>query len=136
MKKLAFTIGDFDCIGQDHLHLINEMRKIVMPDNEVVVVLLGDYPSFVNNGIFPIQDYHRRANNLAYFVASSNIRQCISDSPETVLGYIINDAKCCGYMPIFVAYDDNKDFKGREFLKKNGVSIRFIKRQYAKTKNN
>lgn len=134
MKKLAFTIGDFDCIGQDHLHLINEMRKIVMPDNEVVVVLLGDYPSFVNNGIFPIQDYSRRANNLAYFV--KDIRQCICDSPETAFKNVLDHAKQVGFMPIFVAYDDNKDFKGREFLKKNGVSIRFIKRQYAKTKNN
>lgn len=133
MKKLAFTIGDFDCINQDHLHLIKEMRKIVMPDNEVVVILTDDYPSFVETGKFPVQDINRRRINLSYFV--SNIPICYTDV-KLSLESILKHAKEEGKMPIFVAYDDYKDFKGREILKKNGVSIRFIKRQYGKTKNN
>lgn len=129
MKKLAFTIGDFDCINQDHIHLIKEMRKIVMPDNEVVVVLMDDYPSFVVNGKFPIQDLNRRKINVGYF--ASNIPICYTDV-KLSLESIIEAAKKDGKMPIFVAYDDNKEFEGREFLKKNGVSIRFIKRNVKK----
>lgn len=134
MKKLAFTIGDFDCINQDHLHLINEMRKIVMPDNEVVVVLTDDYPSFVINGKFPIQDLTRRGAILSYFV--KDISACLTSDPCNVFDMVIQRCKEIGAMPVFVSYDDNKDFKGKEFLKKNGVSIRFIKRQYGKAKNN
>jgi glycerol-3-phosphate cytidylyltransferase-like family protein len=127
MKKLAFTVGDFDCINQNHLHLINEMRKIVIPDNEVVVVLVDDYASFVNSKRFPIQDYDRRQNNLSFFV--KNIVKSIGQDPTGYFKEIIEQAKKNGYQPIFVGYDDNKDFKGREFLSENNISIRFIKKQ-------
>ncbi len=130
MKKLAFTIGDFDCLNHNHLHLINEMRKIVMPDNEVVVVLLDDYASFVMNKTFPIQSYDRREELLKYFAKSL---RCISNSPETSFQVIIDRAKASGSLPVFVGFDDNKNFVGRDFLKKKGVSIRFIKKRYVKT---
>lgn len=130
MKKLAFTIGDFDCINQDHLHLIKEMRKIVMPDNKVVAVLTDDYGSFVVNGVFPIQDMKRRQDNLSYFV--KDIAWCFAGDYKTSFIGIINKCKAEGLMPIFVAYDDNKNFKDRDILKKNGVSIRFIKKSYGK----
>jgi glycerol-3-phosphate cytidylyltransferase-like family protein len=131
MKKLAFTIGDFDCINQDHLHLIKEMRKVVMPDNEVVVVLMDDYTSFVMTKKFPIQDFERRANNLHFFI--KDVRGCYCENPEATFAAVLNHAKQVGARPIFVAYDDNKEFKGRDVLKKYNVPIRFIKRpNYAK----
>jgi len=132
MKKLAFTIGDFDCINQDHIHLIKEMRKIAMPDNEVVVVLVDDYASFVNTRKFPIQDIHRRKNNLSFFVKESSIRFSLSPDPGYAIETTIELAKNSGLQPIFVAYDDNKEFTGRDILKKHNVSIRFIKKPYAK----
>jgi len=130
MKKLAFTIGDFDCINQDHLHLIKEMRKVVMPDNEVVVVLMDDYASFVNTKKFPIQDFDRRANNLRFFI--KDIRGCYSESPEATFAAVLQHARQHELSPVFVAYDDNKEFKGRGFLRENKVPIRFIKKSYAK----
>ena len=131
MKKLAFTIGDFDCINQDHLHLIKEMRKIVMPDNKVVVILTDDYGSFVTTKKFPIQDMKRRQENLSYFV--KDISWCFGGDSATSFIGMINNAKAEGLTPIFVAYDDNKEFKGRDVLKKYNVPIRFIKRpNYAK----
>lgn len=130
MKKIAFTIGDFDCLNDNHLHLIKEMRKIVMPDNEVVVVLLDDYASFIMNKTFPIQSYDRRENLLSYF---AKCLRCISTSPEKSFQVILDRAKGAGYLPIFVGFDDNKDFAGRDFLKKKGVSLRFIKKRYGKT---
>lgn len=130
MKKLAFTIGDFDCINQDHLHLIKEMRKVVMPDNEVVVVLMDDYASFVNSGRFPIQDLARRKNNLTFFV--QNIQECYSEDPSDSFETIVAFAKLNNLQPVFVAYDDDKDFKGRTFLKEHNISIRFIKKSLCK----
>lgn len=126
MKKLAFTFGDFDCLDQTHLHLIKEMRKIVVPNKEVVVVLLDDYGSFVNTNKFPIQDLYRRANNLSFFV--KDIRQCSSPDPSAYFLAIIIKAKEAGLQPIFVIYDDNKDFTGRNTLKDNNVPVRFIKK--------
>lgn len=130
MKKLAFTIGDFDCINSNHIHLVKEMRKIVVPDNEVVVVLTDDYTSFVNTGKFPIQDFDRRATNLRFFV--QDIRGCYNENPEATFRAVLQHAKILGMSPVFVGYDDNKEFKGRGFLKENNIPIKFIKKNYAK----
>lgn len=130
MKKIAFTLGDFDCINQDHLHLIKEMRKIVMPSNEVSVVLIDDYASFVINKKFPIQDLERRANNLSFFIP--DILNCYAQDPSGSLQIIIDRIKLSEAQPVFVIYDDNKEFIGRECLKQNNVPIRFIKRPNGK----
>lgn len=132
MKKIAFTFGDFDCINQDHIHLIKEMRRIVMPSNEVVVVLIDDYASFVLSKKFPIQDLQRRRNNLSFFVKNDSIVPCFGDNPEAIFQAIVDSAKSSGSQLIFVGYDDNKDFAGREFLKQFNIPIRFIKKLYAK----
>jgi hypothetical protein len=102
------------------------MRKIVMPDNEVVAVLIDDYPSFVINKSFPTQSFEQRTHNLRYFI--EDIRGCYSDNPEIPFVAVLQHAAQIGAQPVFVAYDDNKDFVGREFLKANNVPIRFIKR--------
>lgn len=130
MKKIAFTLGDFDCINQDHIHLIKEMRKVVMPDNEVAVVLIDDYASFVNSRKFPIQDLARRANNLSFFV--KEIMYCYSNDPAGAFQIMLDRIKVAGAQPVFVAYEDDKEFAGREMLKKAGVPVRFIRKQNAK----
>lgn len=130
MRKIAFTFGDFDCINRDHLHLIKEMRKIVMPDNEVAVVLVDDYASFVINKKFPIQDLARRSNNLQFFV--KEIMYCYSQDPSGSFQIMLDRIKTAGAQPVFVYYDDNKDFVGREFLKLHNVPIRFIKKANGK----
>jgi len=124
-------MGDFDCINQQHLHLIKEMRKLVIPSNEIAVVLMDDYASFVTARKFPIQDIHRRANNLMFFL--KNIKLCFNPDPSLSFGSLIDDAKAKGLQPIFVTYDDDKDFQGRMFLKEHNVPVRFIKKPNAKT---
>jgi glycerol-3-phosphate cytidylyltransferase-like family protein len=131
MKKIAFTFGDFDCFNDSHLNLIKEMRKIVVPEKEVIVVLIDDYASFVNNRTFPVQDLHRRADNLAYFV--KDVVFCYSEDPTGTFGNLLERIKSAGANPVYVGYDDNKDFKGREVLKSYGVPIKFIKKSNEKT---
>ena len=130
MKRIAFTFGDFDCINQDHLHLIKEMRKIVMPDNELAAVLVDDYASFIINKKFPIQDLHRRSNNLSFFI--KEIMYCYAQDPSGAFEIMLERIKTAGAQPVFVVFDDNKDFIGREFLKAHNVPIRFIKKPNAK----
>lgn len=133
MKKIAFTFGDFDCINQDHIHLIKEMRKIVMPDNEVSVVLIDDYASFVILKKFPIQDLNRRANNLSFFV--KDIMYCYADDPSGAFMIMLDRITAAGAQPVYVGYDDNKDFPGRELLKERNVPVRFIRKQNAKSQD-
>lgn len=127
MNKIAFTFGTFDCLNDSHLHLIKEMRKIVVPSKEVIVILVDDYASFVMDRRFPVQDLHRRQNNLSYFV--KEIVHCYTEDPTGSFANILERIKAAGASPVFVAYDDNKDFPGRELLKTHGVPIKFIKKQ-------
>ena len=130
MKKIAFTLGDFDCINKEHLHLLLEMRKVCLPDNEATVILTDDYASFVINGKFPIQEVKHRMNNLNYFC--KNIHICVDKNPVYLLSRTIEEIKRVQAKPIFVAYDDNKDFPGREYLKEQNITIKFIRKPNGK----
>lgn len=126
MPKVAITYGDFDCLGRDHFHLIKEMRKVVLPDNLLVVVIPDNYPAFVNKGYFPVQSLQHRIDNLSYLV--KNVRTSFASDPSMIFEEHIADAKKLGDRLIYVGYDDDKDFPGRQTLSKHNIPIRFIKR--------
>lgn len=126
MKKIAFTYGDFDCLGVADYHLVREMRKLVLPDNEVVAVINDDYASFVNRQCFPIQSLAHRQNNLSYLI--KNIITSFAADPSVIFQTLIDNAKKSGDRLIFVGYDDNKAFSGNEVLRKANVPLRFIKK--------
>lgn len=125
MKKVVFTFGDFDCMDYNHYHLIKEMRKICLPDKEVIALVIGDYASFVLNKKFPVQRIDHRKNNLSYFLGS--IRDCATDGIAE-MSILISICKQENSRLIYVGYEDEKDFPGVNILKENGVSLRFIKR--------
>lgn len=133
MSKIAITYGDFDCFNTDHFFLIKEMRKIVMPDNKLVVIIPDDYPAFFQKEYFPVQDINHRMKNLSFLV--SDIRVCLSNDPNSLMFEIISNLKKQGDKVIYVGYDDNKDFPGKESVVKHKIPIRFIKK-YGQTKNN
>jgi len=126
MDKIAFTYGEFDCLNKHHFHLIKEMRKIILPDVFVNAVIADDYPAFVNNGCFPIQDLQHRINNLSYLC--KNIHVSYSANPSAVFQSMIDEAIKKGQKLVYVGYEDNKEFPGRELLKKHNIPVRFIKR--------
>jgi len=123
--KLAITYGDFDCLNHNHFHLVKEMRKIVLPDNNIGIVLPDDYPVFVNKGRFPIQDLQHRLNNSAYLCKV--IHQSMSADPSPIFKKIIEEAISRGDKVIYVGYDDEKDFPGRNIFANYHIPLRFIK---------
>ena len=126
MKKIAFTYGDFDCLNMAHYHLVREMRKHILPDNEVIAVLPDDYASFVNCKCFPVQSIIHRQNNLSYLI--KNVIVSYAADPSIIFQTLIDDAHKDGDRLIFVGYDDNKEFPGHEILRKANVPLRFIKK--------
>jgi hypothetical protein len=127
MKKFVFTAGVFDCIGANDFHLIKEMRKIALPDDGVIAsVLFDDYACFVNNRKFPIQMLEHRKHNLSYLINKISISY--SHEPDRVFDELIREAKLNKAVPCFVAYDDDKEFVGRYYLRKFNVPVRFIKK--------
>ena len=66
MSKSAITYGVFDCLKEEHFHLIKEMRKSVLHGTDVAVVKPDYYASFVNNGYFPVQILDHRYRNASY----------------------------------------------------------------------
>lgn len=129
MSKIIFTIDKFDCLNQSHFHLIKEMRKLALPDGEIIAVIFDDYSCFVNNRQFPIQDLSHRKNNLEFLV--KDFLQCFTNDPSPVILALIDRAKKENKRLIYVGYEDNKSFIGRETLAKANISMRFIKK-YAK----
>ena len=128
MKKLVVTIGRFDCLSQEHFHLIREMRKLALPDGDILVFLFDDYSCFVKDKKFPVQSLEQRGNNLNYLV--KNIRFCFSDDPSSTIEAVVKAQKPDRLL--YAGYDDNKEFLGREALKKCNASFRFIKKYAAK----
>lgn len=126
MKKIAITYGDFDCLSAVHYHLVREMRKFILPDNEVVAVIPDDYASFVNRKFFPIQALLHRQNNLSYLV--KQILVSYAADPSAIFQSLITGAHKSGDRLIFVGYDDDKEFPGHEVLRAASVPLRFIKK--------
>lgn len=129
MSKLAFTYGEFDCINQDHIRLLKEMRKAVLPDGKIFVVIADDYSCFCNRGLFPIQTLEQRINNLKYFARDFQVSY--SGDPSNLYLALMAEAKSSGSRVIYVGYEDNKSFPGLYTLQKNKVPVKYIKK-YAK----
>lgn len=129
MSKIIFTIDAFDCLNQSHFHLIKEMRKLALPDGDITAIIFDDYPCFVNNRQFPIQNLSHRKNNLEFLI--KDFFPCFSNHPEPAILTLIDKAKAEKKRLIYVGYEDNKSFIGRETLAKANISMRFIKK-YAK----
>lgn len=137
MSKIAITYGDFDCLNSSHFHLIKEMRKIVLPNNKVAVVIPDDYPIFVNRGYFPLQKLDHRIRNLSYLV--KDIYNNFSTDPSKLFEWHIQEAKKENIRLVYVGYEDEKDFPGKKILQDNKITLRFIKRPYGtnqKAENN
>ena len=130
MKKIAFTYGSFDCLDRQHYHLVKEMRKLVLPFNEIVVIIPDNYVHFVQHKCFPIQSLEHRQENLAYL--TKKIVVSYSLDINLVFNKLITDAELAGDKLIYVGYDDDKDFPGREFIKARNVPIKFIKKYAGK----
>lgn len=126
MRKIAITYGDFDCLKKDHFFLIKEMRKIALPDNIIGIILPDDYPVFVHKGFFPIQDLQHRLNNASYLC--KGIHQSMLVDPSAIIEKIIADANKFGDKLVYVGFDDEKEFPGKNILKANNIPFRFIKR--------
>lgn len=102
--KLAITCGTFDCLNPDHFHLIKQMRKNVVPDGNVMVLLLDDYAAFRVENKFPIQSFGHRSNNLNYLV--KYVKQIIDVSPMSYLKAVNDLAQNRGDRVFFFAYSD------------------------------
>jgi FAD synthase len=126
MTNLVFTIGQFDCLHSDHLHLIREMHKLAVPNGKVVVILFDDYPNYVNYGVFPVQSVMQRQHNLNYFV--KDVEVCMSDKVNTDIQTLSVIAKQQNWRLVYMGFDDKKEFPGIEFVNKLCISKRFIKK--------
>ena len=126
MKKIAFTFGSFDCLNAEHYHLVKEMRKLVLPFNEIVCVIPDDYSYFMQTKCFPIQTLEHRTENLSYLTK----KIIVSRTLDLNLSFreLITAADQAGDKLFYVGYDDNKDFPGREFIKASNIPIKFIKK--------
>lgn len=123
MSKNVFIAGAFDCINTNHLHLIKEAKKLTIPNGKVVVLLLADYTSFLVNKVFPVQPMLTRRKNLEYFITPDDILAVDTSDYNKFLEN--NLANLEDY--IYMHYDTDKEFLGREAMKKKGVTIKFIK---------
>ena len=133
MAKVAITFGEFDCLNASHFNLIKEMRKISMPDNKLVVVIPDDYVAFASNGFFPIQELEHRMRNIKFLVDKAQV--CLSEDPTNMLDFLIDSIKKSGDRPIYVCYEENKNFIGKNAIEKHKIPMRIIKK-YGQTKNN
>jgi glycerol-3-phosphate cytidylyltransferase-like family protein len=115
MSKIAITYGDFDCFNTDHFFLIKEMRKIVMPDNKLVVIIPDDYPVFFQKEYFPVQDINHRMKNLSFLV--SDIRVCLSNDPSSLMFEIISNLKKQGIKLFMLVMMTTKIFPARKHHK-------------------
>lgn len=122
--KLAITCGTFDCLNKDHFHLINQMRKQVVPDGNVMVLLLDDYAVFRNENKFPIQSYQHRENNLNFLV--KYVRRIVDVSPAAHLERFVSVSKTRNDRITFFAYSD-KDH-GVDMAKKLKIPVKIIKK--------
>lgn len=123
MANNVFISGAFDCIGVKHLHLIKEAKKLTIPNGKVVVLLLADYTSFLVNRSFPVQPMLTRRKNLEYFIKPDDILAVDTSNYNKFLESSLANLEDYIYMH----YDTDKEFVGRDAMKKLGVKIRFIK---------
>jgi len=119
MSKIVILAGSFDCITQKQTHLIKEAYKLAV-GGEVYVLLYEDYAYYSDFGSFPIQGYDDRIENLSNFVCRNNILR----RDDFKLLNRTEDKK----LITFVHYADDKDFPGREQLRENNITIKFIKK--------
>lgn len=121
--KLAITCGVFDCLNAPHIHLINSMRKQVLPDGNIMVLLFDDYATFRLKGVFPTQKYSHRESNLSYL--TKYIKQIFNNCLAKDLKNIVNNARKNKDKIYFVAYDKND--LGVDIAKKLKVPVKIIK---------
>lgn len=131
MAKNVLIAGSFDVISLRDMHLIKEAKKLTLNGGNVFVLLFADYTSFTLFKAFPIQEVKLRRNNLEYFINPDNIE-------------IINTADYKGFLDkflltfkdvVYMHYQSDKDFIGRDVFKKHSIPVKFIKepKEYGKS---
>jgi len=109
------------------------MRKKVLPDGHLEVVLFDDFVYYQLQRNFPVQSTEQRHRNLLYLV--TNVHVCHTVDPSITFKAIIDRLKSKGDEAVYFEYETKKDFLGRNVLKHLGVPVKFLK-PYAETKDN
>lgn len=122
--KASITVGIFDVIQYDTVHLLEEMRKFVIPSGRVILLVPDDYTAYKETGKFPIQPFavrERNARNFADFV--------IEYSDQAIaLTWAIDRFQKAGYNLTFVWPREQSDgLRCRDTLRSAGIPVRQVK---------
>ena len=122
MKKVIIA-GAFDCMTLKEVNLIKEGLKCAV-GGELWIILYGGYQHFKDYGFFPTQSIKQRVTNLSHFISPDRLLyrdDYLKGLKSTLFVGSENDKFT------FVHYGDDKNFPGREDLKKENITIKFIK---------
>jgi len=126
MKKVAITVGVFDCLHEGHVNLLKNMREMA---EDVKVFIHNDLSTFHNKGRFPVQKEDHRWDNLFQSRLADEVIIVWEEDPGYRVGLHIDDLVLKGILPseiVYVRGDDWKDFPGRKVIEEKGVEIVFI----------
>lgn len=126
MAKIAFAVGKFDCLKQKHIHLIKEMRKYVFPNGKIKAFILDDYPIFVREQCFPVQNIEQRMHNLKYLVGE-DLQPIFQTYAFNAILNLVDDAKKRGDRVIMVAFREDENSFESKFCREHKIQLRFIK---------
>ena len=123
--KIAFTVGGFDCLGLQHTHLIKEIRKNVLNNGEFHIAVFDDYPFFVRNKYFPLQEQKHRINNLKFLVPEESIYQVLQEDCCSFIDHLRDKSR--GAKLSLIVYRGQENIPEVDYCKKNKIHIKFIK---------
>lgn len=102
-----------------------------MPNKRIVAFVPEDYACFILYNRFPVQSLERRVSCLSYFL--ENIDTLYSADISERIKSFVEKVRSQGGTPVFVNFDDDKEFPGRDVLREYEVSVRFIKKPKCKS---
>jgi hypothetical protein len=124
MSKNVLISGSFDIISLTDIHLIREAKKLTLKGGNVFVLLFADYTNFILFRSFPTQATMLRKNNLEYFVNPDNIEIINTSDYKGLLDKFLPSFQDV----VYVHYNTDKEFIGRDIFKKYSIPIKFIKK--------
>lgn len=120
-KKIAITVGVFDCLHEGHINLLKKMRD----EAEAVVVFLhSDFSTYQNKGRFTVQTLQHRSDNLQKTGLVDRIEHVFSADPSSPLRFHITDSD--KKSAVYIRGDDWQDFPGRKVIEEMGIEIKFV----------
>lgn len=132
-KKLAITVGVFDCFHEGHARLLRRIFEEYA--DEVAVIVHDDLSTYQNKGRFTVQLLEQRLENLK----TALILLCKEDATKKRTFKIYKTGATDPSMPIgmitanqnknevcFVRGDDWADFPGRRTVEELGIEINLI----------